>query len=551
VYETDRFWVKRLPTGGYEVYETGVTASTRVSQIGYPGKKGLERAKLEIARREERSPMHANARWTTAYKNSLPDSAFLFVDTACVHSRDRQGRSHPLNCRHFPYKDRAGKISLSHVRNAIGRAPQSNLPLKVQREVQVEARRVLARHGGYESEPETQEVYAMAANVSIRIPKIPRWKQISGDMSPGAYGALIARSDGDALELREIQPVREAVGDGEAEEVGFPFWSKEAYYDLDDLSPSREEVQHALQAMDIDLEGGTGAAGDPEWTPENRALAIAEALMRYGSGVDEGPAGWSTDVVPGEVEWWSGVGGPEFISDEDQEFRTDILGEEEEDDEFESNPRGWRRAGWQPLRPVQPGSGDLYAETISEEYYGIMGHGNRWWAVAVDEMLARPGEGFATPDAAAQRAEQLNRSYTPNRRSRRNPRVLDDLGGRDRGYWRSSKAISGELGGKFDTELDEMVYNVSLDGGGDEEVGDADALGFALIMRDGPGIAEAIQAHRGLHPDERDFLKEEGRAGVLIFIDSAGFVQVVYYDNARELEEDWTKTVEELSVEEE
>lgn len=493
----------------------------------------------------------ANARWSTSYKNSLPDSAFFYVDQSCVHSRDRQGRSHPLNCRHFPYKDRAGRVDLKHVRNAIGRAPQSKLPLKVVREVQAEARRILARHGGYEREPEIQETYAMAANSSIRVPNIPRWKQISGDMDPGKYGAIIARSDGNALELVEIQPVREFVGDGEAAEVGFPFWSKEAWYDERDLQLGSRDVQHALDSMGIDLD---------EIEPEHRALAIAEALMRYGTGVDEGNSGWSKDVVPGEVEWWSGVGGPEFIADEDEEFRRDILGEEEEDDEFESNPRRRRQPRWPttaPLRgPVEAVPSKQWRrlrDGATASIYGAVpwsgapGDRESDWTMETVGWTVRNADGTVgmgrQPFKTKAEAEAAIRSYR------------ERMAAYSRNPGRSSQHLGAEpFMGKFDSGLDEMVYGISLDGGGDEEVGDVDALGFALIMRNGPAIANAIAqqppefARRHMTERERLFLNEEGRAGVIIFVNSQGFVQVVYYDNPTELEEDWEKAVEELGV---
>jgi hypothetical protein len=58
VFETDHYWVKRVPTG-FEVYKTGLTHSTRVAIIGYTGDKGLQRAKLETARREASEQQHA------------------------------------------------------------------------------------------------------------------------------------------------------------------------------------------------------------------------------------------------------------------------------------------------------------------------------------------------------------------------------------------------------------------------------------------------------------------------------------------------------------
>ena len=55
-------------------------------------------------------------------------------------------------------------------------------------------------------------------------------------------------------------------------------------------------------------------------------MVIAEALLQSGAGADEGPAGWSEDVVPGPVKWWASdkPAGAEFLSDEDDEFR-DLL----------------------------------------------------------------------------------------------------------------------------------------------------------------------------------------------------------------------------------
>jgi len=123
------------------------------------------------------------------------------------------------------------------------------------------------------------------------------WEQIGGDMDPGASGGTIATGDGNAIELIRIDPVRNNVGDREAADVGFPFWTKEGYFDLSDLDPSSEEVQSAMQAV--------GLARDAleEMEPEHRAIAIAEALLDYGRG-DPGPSGWSGDInIPEKVKW--------------------------------------------------------------------------------------------------------------------------------------------------------------------------------------------------------------------------------------------------------
>ncbi len=87
-----------------------------------------------------------NVRWSSAYRRSLPDKSFLYIERARVSYRDRQGRSHPLNARHFPVRDHTGRIDCPHVRNAIARAPITvSLPQNVRRRVQTKARRLLDR----------------------------------------------------------------------------------------------------------------------------------------------------------------------------------------------------------------------------------------------------------------------------------------------------------------------------------------------------------------------------------------------------------------------
>jgi hypothetical protein len=55
VHEQGRHWVLKVPTG-FEVYRIGITHSTRVARIGWPGtQQGLDRAIAECARREAQS----------------------------------------------------------------------------------------------------------------------------------------------------------------------------------------------------------------------------------------------------------------------------------------------------------------------------------------------------------------------------------------------------------------------------------------------------------------------------------------------------------------
>lgn len=90
--------------------------------------------------------MTPNRKWTTRYKDQLPDSAFLYVRKDCVTSKDAQGRSHPLSCRDLPIRDMEGRYDYDHVRNAISRAlVLKGVSAKVKRQLQDEACRIFRR----------------------------------------------------------------------------------------------------------------------------------------------------------------------------------------------------------------------------------------------------------------------------------------------------------------------------------------------------------------------------------------------------------------------
>ena len=80
--------------------------------------------------------------WTGAYINSLPDSAFLYVEPG---KKDRDKKTVPRSLRHFPVRDDAGAVDLPHLRNALARIPQSNLPDEVKQSLTRKAKRLLTQ----------------------------------------------------------------------------------------------------------------------------------------------------------------------------------------------------------------------------------------------------------------------------------------------------------------------------------------------------------------------------------------------------------------------
>jgi len=80
-------------------------------------------ARLSMASTEEEllelfsDDLEQAAKWTRAYINSLPDSAFIYIEPGYKEGEDKRAR-------HLPYKDDAGKIDLPHLRNALARCNQ-------------------------------------------------------------------------------------------------------------------------------------------------------------------------------------------------------------------------------------------------------------------------------------------------------------------------------------------------------------------------------------------------------------------------------------------
>lgn len=110
--------------------------------------------------------------WSTAYVNNLSDSSFLYVESG--GKKDSEGKTVPRTLRHFPYKDANGNVDLPHLRNALARIPQSNLPADVKASLTKKAQALLAKHGGEKSlsTEDTEFRYAVApiTHVEVRDP---------------------------------------------------------------------------------------------------------------------------------------------------------------------------------------------------------------------------------------------------------------------------------------------------------------------------------------------------------------------------------------------
>lgn len=100
-----------------------------------------EQAEAQMAALYANEPEASKAVWTTAYINDLPDSCFLYIEDG--GEKDEEGKTTPRSLRHFPYRNAQGEIDLPHLRNALARIPQSNLPQAVKDRLMAKARRIL------------------------------------------------------------------------------------------------------------------------------------------------------------------------------------------------------------------------------------------------------------------------------------------------------------------------------------------------------------------------------------------------------------------------
>lgn len=100
--------------------------------------------------------------------------------------------------------------------------------------------------------------------------------------------------------------------------------------------------------------------------------------------------------------------------------------------------------------------------------------------------------------------------------------------------------------GKFSTILDSYVYDVTLDGGCDEETGSTDTGYWYGLMRNGRTIfRDHDPLLETLNDAEQAQLTE--CAGVIVSEDSQGFVYVHYYATAKQLDADWANALAETS----
>jgi hypothetical protein len=155
---------------------------------------------------EGRTPIIALASvWDTAYMNNLPDSAFLYVEPG--GKKDKEGKTEPRSLRHFPYKDSSGKIDLAHLRNAIARIPQANIPANLKSKLQEKARKMLQNANASETLTEEE---SKILEEETKMDELEQLKQQFTELQE-KYSALEAEHTAYKTELDDLRGYKASV----------------------------------------------------------------------------------------------------------------------------------------------------------------------------------------------------------------------------------------------------------------------------------------------------------------------------------------------------
>lgn len=184
--------------------------------------------------------------WTTSYINDLPDSAFLYIEAG--GSKDSDGKTEPRSLRHFPVRDASGSVDVAHVRNALARIPQANVPAAAKESAIAKARRLLSDAGGNPSatdqgNPDDHKETTVAETDTSNegVTDYMKALGLSADMDP-KHKLATAFRDKDEQILKLTQQVTELTAAGTLKDT-----------QAQELASRLEELEKKDRARDIEV----------------------------------------------------------------------------------------------------------------------------------------------------------------------------------------------------------------------------------------------------------------------------------------------------------
>lgn len=129
-----------MPFAGYENFAACVADQKRKGKSDESAHKICGALQAKVEKDSKMSEAVKKEKWSKAYMDELPDSSFLYVESG---GSKVDGKTTPKSKRHFPVKDKNGKVDAAHVRNALSRIPQSKLPQDVKDKAKAKATKLL------------------------------------------------------------------------------------------------------------------------------------------------------------------------------------------------------------------------------------------------------------------------------------------------------------------------------------------------------------------------------------------------------------------------
>ena len=202
----DSFSIGYIPTDvEWDDADTRLLKSVDLLECSVVAMPMNERATVTAVKSED-AVAEDKATWSGSYVNDLPDSAFAVVLPG--GSKDKSGKTVPRSLRKLPHHDSDGKVDAPHLRNALSREPQSDMP----DDAHSRARGHLNRHA-------KNEGIGTGAKVSEPDAKLSEWLGELDQDCPfedllaqvGGY-ATIAAEAAEALQARRVDEERKLSG---------------------------------------------------------------------------------------------------------------------------------------------------------------------------------------------------------------------------------------------------------------------------------------------------------------------------------------------------
>lgn len=145
----------------------------------------------------------AKSIWSTSYLYDLPDSAFLYV--APGGEKD-DGKTTPRSLRFFPVRDKSGDVDQQHVKNALSRIPQSEIPDEAKGKAIIAAQELLKDEPDPDLEAEEPPVATGKRDDALR----RRSESIALDLAMGKTPASPPKAPDPVVEDEPEEPAKAA-----------------------------------------------------------------------------------------------------------------------------------------------------------------------------------------------------------------------------------------------------------------------------------------------------------------------------------------------------